>query len=1187
MSFVHLHTHSEYSLLDGAQGLGAIVTRAAEWQMPAVALTDHGNMFGAVLFSEKCKAAGVKAILGCEIYVAPTSRHDKTRKAGGTGGSGEAYEHMVLLAETQQGYSNLMALVSKGYLEGFYYKPRVDDELLAHHSKGLIALSGCPSGRVGLAIRQGRLDDATAAAMKYADIFGPGRFYLEMQDHGMEMERDIVRGCLEIAKKTGLPLVATNDSHYLEREHAEAHDALLCIGTGKMVSDHDRLRFDSPETFFKSAVEMETLFAERPDAIANTLTIAEMCHAKIPMGQMLLPEFPIPPEYEDAGSYLSVLSRAGLKQRYPATTPEFQAELDARLQFELDTIIQMGFPGYFLITRDFTSKARELGVQVGPGRGSAAGSLVSYALEITDIDPIRFGLIFERFLNPERVTMPDIDIDFDDRGRGKVIEYVIDKYGAGNVTQIITFGTLAARAAVRDVARVLGLPFSEVDKIAKLVPAELGMTLAKALEQVPELQAMADADPVYAKLLHIAQTIEGLARHASTHAAGVVIAPGKLIDYVPLYRSVKGEVTTQFDMKSIEKVGLLKMDFLGLKTLTIIEDTLQLIRASGREAPDLGALPLDDVPTFELLKRADTTGVFQVESSGMRDLLRRLQPDTFEDIIAINALFRPGPLQTGMVEDFIHVKHGRKKAKYEHEILKPILEETYGVILYQEQVMAIAKQMAGFSLGQADNLRRAMGKKDAGEMAKHKSAFVAGAVARGIKDKIADHTFDLMAHFAGYGFNKSHSAAYAVLTYRTAHLKAHYTAEFLAANMTTELGDTDRLGVLVEECRRRGITVLGPSVNDSRDTFHVDHGAIRYGLAAVKMVGAGAVQKMVEGRGAKGPFTSLHDLCERIDSRTVNKRVVEHLILGGAFDCLGYSRAGVHAKLDDAFDAAQRVQRQAALNQESLFGAPAAHASFVRYEGAEWEITDKLAREKQALGFYLSDHPLSAYRDAIRQAGGQDTTLVADLPDGSETSLVGMVSAMRQLTDRKGQGMAFITVEDFSGTLEVLVFAEVYARCRADLASGGVLLVKGRVQVKEEERPKLIAQDIRLFAGINLNAPPPVSPGPGGANGKGAAVLAGSAALGAVAVVEGEGHGPAAGPRRLRLGCDALAAGVTVEQLRAILHRYPGDDEVVLTHIPGATATAVRLRGTRVQMCPSLLVELDRLLGEEHVHGIT
>ncbi|MDP3050946.1 MAG: DNA polymerase III subunit alpha, partial [Eubacteriales bacterium] len=906
--FVHLHVHSEYSLLDGAARIKDLVKRAADSGMPALALTDHGCMFGIVDFYRSCKKAGINPVLGCEVYVAPRGLND--RQAG----VDDKMTHLVLLAENEQGYRNLLTLVSQGYTQGFYYKPRVDKELLARHHEGLIALSGCLAGDVASLILKGKSKKALETAAEYRDIFGKHNYYLELQDHGLEEQARVNRELLEIARNIDLPLVATNDIHYVNASDAEVQDILLCIQTGKTVNDPQRLRFNSQEFYFKSGAEMARLFAETPTAMANSLSIANRCHVTLDFDTYHLPEYRVPPGH-DADSYLRELCLRGTRERYG----EISDSIQKRLDFELRVISEMRYSSYFLIVWDFIRFAREEGVLVGPGRGSAAGSLVAYALKITNLDPLPYGLLFERFLNPERVSMPDIDIDFCYERRGEVIDYVFEKYGRDCVAQIITFGTMAAKAAVRDVGRALGMPYGEVDRVAKLIPAELGVTIDKALA-TPELKSVYDEDPQVAKLIELARALEGTPRHASIHAAGVVIAREKLTSYLPLYRTTDGVVATQFAKETVEDLGLLKMDLLGLRTLTVIGDAVKMIRAKRGLTLDIDCIPLDDAASYDLLGRGDTVGVFQLESSGMRGILRDMKPETFEDVIALVALYRPGPLGSGMVEDFIKRKHGEIPVKYAHPTLEPILRDTYGIILYQEQVMRIASELAGFSLGEADLLRRAMGKKKPEIIAGLRSQFIDGAQDNQVDPEVAGQIFDLMAFFAGYGFNKSHSAAYALIAYQTAYLKANYPLEYMAALLTSVRDNADKISVNVEECRRMGVEVLPPDLNESLDTFTTSGGKLRFGLAAVRNVGVGAVQAIIDSRDQDGPFTSLADFAQRLDSRVMNRRILEGLVRAGAFASLGHSRAQLLAVLDEAVGISQSAQKEKASNQLTLFG---------------------------------------------------------------------------------------------------------------------------------------------------------------------------------------------------------------------------------------------------------------------------
>ena len=1139
--FVHLHNHSDYSLLDGACRLDRLVDRMKGLGMRALALTDHGNLFGAVEFYGRANAAGLKPILGCEVYVALGSRHDKARSVDGKG----AYNHLVLLARNRDGYRNLMKLSSAGYLEGFHYKPRIDKELLAAHADGLLCLSACLRGELPQLVLDGNFEEAKRGAAWYRDLFGPEFYYFEIQDHGIEDERTVTERLIRLGAEMGIPVVATNDCHYLAREDAEAHEVLLCIQTGKTMQDADRFRFATDQVYVKSAEEMEALFGGVPDALRNTIAIAEKCELTLDTERVQLPEFPLPPEFESAEGYLRAAAREGLARRYDA----IDEAMEQRLRYELDTICQVGYARYFLIVRDFIDFARGNGVHVGPGRGSAAGSLVSYALGITDIDPLKFDLLFERFLNPERISMPDIDIDFDYENRGRVIEYVLEKYGRESVTQIITFGTMAARAVVRDVGRALGMTYADQDRVAKLIPGELGMTLTRALETVPELKSLATQDETHAKLIRCSLALEGLARHASTHAAGVLIAPGKLTDYVPVYRSSKGDVTTQFDMVSLEKIGLLKMDFLGLRTLTVLEDAARLAGRGNGGPVSLHGIPLDDALTFALLSKAQTIGVFQLESSGMRELLRKVLPDSFEDIIAINALFRPGPIQSGMLDDFAKRKHGKQKVTYMHPALEPILKNTLGVIAYQDQVMQIANRLAGFTLAQGDLLRRAMGKKKPEEMARMKQTFVEGCARNQVPKKKAEEIFDLVEKFAGYGFPRAHSAAYALLSYQCAYLKAHYPAAYLAAALTSEVGDTDRIVTLVEEARRLGIQVLPPDVNRSGAAFTLEGDEIRFGLTAVKNVGRGSVDAIVAARGQGGPFLSVWDLCRRVDLKSINKRVIESLVMAGACDSLGGDRAQLFQAVADALSRAQDLARGVSKEQVTLFGA---EHSIEATEpplpaAAPWPLQEILRREREVLGFYFSDHPLSPYRELIQSRRLADTTRIRESRDGQEVVMIGMVSAIKTITDRNGRPMAFVTLEDFSGSVEGVTFADLYERNRASLREGAVVEVRARVSVREEEDPKLVFQTLRAI----------------GAAEPGTDEISGS----------------------LHIDLTEAPADVPLEAIRDLLGRHPGRCPVYFLALapPSSVKTQIRARRLLVRLSDELLAELRARLGERAV----
>jgi DNA polymerase-3 subunit alpha len=1133
--FVHLHNHSDYSLLDGACRIDRLVERAAGYGMNAVGLTDHGNLFGAVQFHDTARAAGLKPLIGCEVYMAHGPRTERPRTPDGKG----AYDHLVLFARNREGYRNLAKLSSAGYLEGFHYKPRIDKELLAAHAGGLVCLSACLRGEVPQLVVHGDMEGAGRAAAWYRDLFGAENYFLEIQDHGIPDEKTVARGLLALGKELGIPVVATNDCHYIARDDAEAHEVLLCIQTGKTMQDPERFRFATDQLYLKSPEEMAALFPEAPEALENTLRVAERCELTLDSERVQLPAFPIPPEFESEEGYLRRLAREGLERRYPEITPD----MEQRLHYELDTICQVGYARYFLIVRDFTDYARQNSVGVGPGRGSAAGSLVSYCLGITDIDPLRFELLFERFLNPERVSMPDIDIDFAYESRQKVIDYVIGKYGRESVSQIITFGTMAARAVVRDVGRALGMTYAECDLVAKMIPPDLGMTLTRALEIVPELRSLVQKDERYARLIRCSLPLEGLARHASTHAAGVLIAPGQLTDYVPMYRSPKGDITTQFDMKSLERVGLLKMDFLGLRTLTVLDDTVRIVRESTGRSIELGSLELGDPAAYALLQKAQTVGIFQLESGGMRDLLRKVLPDTFEDIIAINALFRPGPIQSGMIDDFAKRKHGKQRVAYPHPSLEPILKKTYGVIVYQDQVMQVANRLAGFTLAQADLLRRAMGKKKPEEMASQKSAFVEGCAKNKVPNKKAEEIFDLMEKFAGYGFVRSHSAAYAMLSYHSAYLKAHVPAAFLAASLTSEVGDTDRIVTLVEEARRLGVAVLPPDVNASVAGFTLEGEAIRFGLSAIKNVGQGSVEALVRAREAGGPFRTLGDLIRRVETSAINRRVLESLIQAGACDHLEGDRAQLLEAVGDLLAQAQDRARGVSLSQENLFGADQA----VQIQDPPlpqtppWPLEERLRRERDVLGFYFSDHPLAAYRGQIAARANADTAKLRELKDNAEVTLVCLVAGVKSHTDRNKRPMAFVTLEDMKGTVEATVFADLYERSRAALQTGVVVEVRGKVNQREDSIPKMLLNAVQRLGGAGSEA-----------------------------------------PRAITIDLVQLEGAVSLEEIRELLVRHPGESPVYFNVAGSEGLGATRILAKRILVRPSdeLLRALRDRLGE-------
>src|SRR6202521_5742075 len=1041
--FVHLHLHTDYSLLDGACDLEEVVDEAARREMPAVAVTDHGNLFVAESFYQAAKTRGVKPIIGCEVYVAKGSRHDRgesTQRETGNGNSGAQAEpgqrgtnHLVLLCENAEGYRNLIQLVSAGYLEGFYYRPRIDYDLLAKHSRGLIALSACLRGAVTENLVEERPDQAREAAYKLRDIFGKGNFFLEIQDQGLEIEKRVNPQITALSHETGIPLVATNDCHYLKHSDAHAQEVLLCIQTGKTMSDTHRMKFATDQFFFKTAQEMAHVFCEIPEALERTVAIAGRCNVKIDAMQNSFPEFQVP-EGRTVDSHFEAVVRDGFASRVPVLEGRAKqgllrktlAEYETRLTNEIRMIQQMRYAGYFLIVWDFIRYARSQGIPVGPGRGSAAGSLVSYALQITDVDPLQYDLLFERFLNPERVSMPDIDIDFCMRRRGEVIEYVTGKYGRSNVAQIITFGTMAAKAAIKDVGRAMDLPYGEVDRIAKLIPTQLNITLDEALKQAPQLKSLIDGDARYKDLMEVAKRLEGLARHASTHAAGVVISPEPLTNIVPLYKSNREEITTQYDMTGLEHIGLLKMDFLGLTTLTVLDDTEHMIEQNRGVRVDPSTLPLDDATTYKLFARGETTAIFQFESHGMRDILRRYQPTRLEDLTALNALYRPGPIQGGMIDDFINRKHGKKKVTYDLPELKEILEETYGVILYQEQVMQIANRLAGFSLSEADILRRAMGKKNREEMAAQREKFLAGCAMRKVPTKKAEKIFDLMAEFAGYGFNKSHSCAYALLAYQTAYLKTHYPVEFMAALLTSETGNTEKVVKYINEARGMGITVLPPDVNSSALDFTPVGESIRFGLQAIKNVGENTVKGILEARVDLRRFTSLFQFCDHVDTRLLNRRVVESLIKSGAMDTLGARRSQIFAVIDRAMERAQRQQRERTSGQHGLFGGASSAAAPPPDEPLpdmeEWPEHEMLASEFSTVGFYISGHPLSKYAAKLADLGAIDLAAVEGRKNGEEITVGGIVVATRPMRSRKGDRWCILTLQDMTGVLEVLAF---------------------------------------------------------------------------------------------------------------------------------------------------------------------
>jgi DNA polymerase III subunit alpha len=1051
--FVHLHVHSQYSLLDGACHLDRLIRLTHEYRMPALAITDHGNMFGAIDFYRRAMKEGIKPILGCEVYVAPSSRLD--RPSSGT--IQDASHHLTLLAKDYLGYKNLMRLTTLGYLEGFYYKPRIDKEALAEHHEGLIGLSGCLKGEMSQLLASGREETAIGVAKRYEEILGKGNFYLEIQNQGLKEQGEINRAMARIGRSLDLPLVATNDVHYLLAPDAKAHDILLCIQTGKTVREEDRLKFSSEEFFFKSADQMRALFQELPQACMSTIEIAERCNLDLAFDRINLPHYQVPSGFS-LDTYLAHLAREGARAKYGEITPQ----LEERLHLELSSIEKAGYAGYFLVVWDFIRFAKERNIPVGPGRGSAAGSVTAYALGITGIDPLRYGLFFERFLNPERISMPDIDIDFCDERRGEVIEYVTNKYGSENVAQIVTFATLGAKAIIRDVGRAMAMAYSDVDKIAKMVPNTLNITLDEALNQSPELRKAIESRPEVKELVSIARTLEGLTRHASTHAAGVVISGEPLIEHCPLYKGNRGETTTQYAMLDLEKIGLLKVDFLGLRTLTVISHTLDLIAETRGQRLSLEEIPLADGPTFQLLGEARTAGIFQLESNGMQELLRKLKPERMEDIIALVALYRPGPMN--MIDDFIQRRHGKVKVHYDHPAMEKILQETHGIMVYQEQVMQIASELAGFSLGEADILRRAMGKKDPEMMDKQRKKFLQGAKANHVTEARAKKIFDQMNQFAGYGFNKSHAAAYALIAYRTAYLKANYPVEFMTALLTSEREDTDKIVKYIEECGQMKIEVLPPDINESESHFRVEGDKIRFGLAAVKNVGEIAIQSMLSARASKGSFSSLYDLCGAVDLRVVNRRVLESLIKCGALDSLGAKRSQMVAALDRAMEAASSLQRSKLNGQRSMLELFAQDQETRRDEPTlpdleEWPASQLLAMEKEVLGFYLSGHPLKDFKAEIERLTTCSIGNVSQKKDRDRVVLCGIVGNVKKISTKNGGQMAFLTLEDLTGSVEVVVFPDLYANVSSHLIKDLPLLVTGNLDVTEDAS-KLLASEI-------------------------------------------------------------------------------------------------------------------------------
>jgi DNA polymerase III subunit alpha len=1059
--FVHLHLHTDHSLLDGAIKIEPLARRAAELKMPAVAITDHGNLYGSLSFYHKMRDAGVKPIIGIEAYIARGSRHDRGAEKLTPGD--RATNHIVLLAKNLTGYHNLVKLSSFAYTEGFWRKPRIDRELLAKYGEGIIGLSACISGVPPHLLLRDQFDEAARASLEFQDILGKGNYYLEIQEHGLDAQKRIRKPLVELSKKTGIPMVATNDSHYLMDTDVKAHDTLLCIGTGKTINDPNRLTYGSPKYYFRSAEEMWETFGEEPELLLRTLEIAEKCDLEFPKAIDQVPIYPVP-DGHTVDSYFEKVTRDGFEERWREVWRQLESsgslrhpisKYRDRLTHEIETIKRMGYSGYFLIVWDFIRYARDKGIPVGPGRGSAAGSLAAYCLKITDVDPIQYDLLFERFLNPERVTMPDIDVDFCVRGRAEVINYVSDLYGRQNVAQIITFGTMASRAVIKDVGRALEMPYAEVEKVAKMIPPPVrgrNVSIDDAIKQNPDLRKAIETDEKVSELIEIARKLEGCARHTSVHAAGVVISPLPIHELVPVCKGQNDELTTQFVMSDLEKTGMLKMDFLALTTLTIIEDCLKSIEREMGESPDLANIPLNDKAGLKLFADGLLNAVFQFESSGMVEICRKLKPESLEDLSALNALYRPGPLDGGMVDDYIERRHGRRKVQYIIPQMKEILENTYGILVYQEQIMQLAQHLAGYSLGEADLMRRAMGKKKKEEMAKHEEKFVSGAVARGIQEDKARRIFTLMAQFADYGFNRSHSFAYAYLAYQTAYLKAHYPTHFYAAVLSNEIANTAKLARYISEMKTFEIELLPPDVNSSHEGFTPVGKAIRFGLAAIKGLGSSAVQMIISAREDAGEFRSIYDFAERVDQRAVNKRVLESLIKSGAFDGAAPNRAAMMAVLDRAIEYGARAQRDKLSGQTGLF-ADAMSATVEEPalpSVPAWSKRESLAFEKEALGFYASGHPLEDYAEAIKGLTRFDNGNIEEAAHGDHVALGGIIVDVATKTTKKGDRFALFRLEDQYGAVKVVCWPEQFNKYKNLLQSDEVVLVRGRLELSDE-----------------------------------------------------------------------------------------------------------------------------------------
>lgn len=1147
--FAHLHLHSQYSLLDGAIRLKPLFERAKAYGMDSVAITDHGTMFGALDFFEYANKAGVKPIIGCECYVAPRKLTDKTAEA-----DKDPY-HLVLLAQNNEGYRNLCRLASIAQLKGFYYKPRIDREVLAEFSKGIIALSACLKGEVPQRILEGKMEQAEETARFYQSIFGEDNFFLEVQSNGLSDQDKVNTGIFDLSKRLSIPVVSTNDCHYLDKKDVRAHEVLLCIQTGKTVNDTSRFKFNTDQLYFKSREEMFAPFSDHPEIMEQTVEIAKRCNVDFDFNTYHFPKFDNTSE-KTADEIFDEEVWAGFEKKMAVIkhkNPSVDVDLyKARLEYETGVIKNMGFPGYFLIVADFIRYSKQNGIPVGPGRGSAAGSMVAYVLDITGLDPIEHGLIFERFLNPSRISMPDIDVDFCINGREKVYEYVVKRYGGGDyVSQIITYGTLKTKAVLRDVGRALDIPLREVDELAKFVPDKINISLKEALEEAPEILQRAENRSDIQELLEISKVLEGLPRHASVHAAGVVIGDKPLYEYLPLFKGKNGEVVTQFDMKRVEQIGLVKFDFLGLRNLTVIQNALDMISAQGKTPPDLLDLDFNDPDSYELLAKGDTTGVFQLESSGMKDLLRRMKPANFAEITALVALYRPGPLDSGMVDDFVECKHGRKPVNYLLPELEPLLKETYGVIVYQEQVMHIASVLANYSMADADGLRKAMGKKIPEMMAKHRDLFLKGAAENKLNITKAGQLFDLMEKFGGYGFNKSHSAAYALIAFQTAFLKAHYPVEFMAALLSSEMGSIDGVVKFMAECRAHGIEVLQPDINYSETDFRVFDGKIRFGMVAVKNAGAGAIEAIIEERKKNGPFKTIFEFCSRVDLRKVNKRVLEALIKAGAFDCTGARRSQLMTVLEEALEYGQRVQKEKSDPQLGLFKIDKTKSSLTGEpqmpDTPDWDERFMLSLEKETLGFYVSGHPLDRFRFAMESYGTTDTSAIREVSANTPVRIGGTVQASKVIRTKRGDQMAFVNLEDMQGTVEVTVFSSVFEQVAGILYEDSPIMVEGVVQ-GDENGVKILAEKIILMEKAHESW-----------------------------------------PMEVHLGFSAeVFTKKSMEDLRTILKKYPGNSKTYLhIIIPGETETVIELgNGFSLSPVSELKEEINNFSGTEAVSVI-